>query len=101
MTPRLALTLRWDDLDRTAGEFRLRSGKTGARMMAVTPMAARVRASIPRQRILGCQLQRSNLATTESGHPLQARPCQARAGLLHERADRRRREDHADALQQQ
>ena len=27
------LTLRWDDIDRTAGEFRLRDGKTGARMV--------------------------------------------------------------------
>ena len=31
------LTLRWDDIDRTAGEFRLRDGKTGARMVPLTP----------------------------------------------------------------
>ena len=42
------LTLRWDDVDRTAGELRLRDGKTGARMVALTPVAARVLASIPR-----------------------------------------------------
>ena len=42
------LTLRWDDVDSTAGEFRLRDGKTGARKVALTPVAARVLASIPR-----------------------------------------------------
>ena len=31
------LTLRWDDVDRTAGEFRLRDGKTGARMVPSPP----------------------------------------------------------------
>ena len=43
------LTLRWDDVDRTAGEFRLRTGKTGARMVPITPAAERVIASIPRK----------------------------------------------------
>ena len=33
------LTLRWDDVDRTAGEFRLRDGKTGTRMVPLTPTA--------------------------------------------------------------
>ncbi len=42
------LTLRWDDVDRTAGELRLRDGKTGARKVALTPTAERVLASIPR-----------------------------------------------------
>ena len=42
------LTLRWDDVDRTAGEFRLREGKTGARKVALTPVAGRVLSSIPR-----------------------------------------------------
>ena len=42
------LTLRWDDVDRTTGEFRIRKGKTGARMVALTPTAVRVLASIPR-----------------------------------------------------
>ena len=42
------LTLRWDDVDRTAGEFRLRAGKTGARMVALTPTAERVLAGIVR-----------------------------------------------------
>ena len=40
------LTLRWDDVDRTAGEFRLRAGKTGARMVPLTPTAERVLAGI-------------------------------------------------------
>ena len=31
------LELRWDDVDRTAGELRLRDGKTGARMVPLTP----------------------------------------------------------------
>ena len=42
------LTLRWDDIDRTAGEFRLRDGKTGARMVPLTPTAETVLAGIVR-----------------------------------------------------
>ena len=42
------LTLRWDDIDRTAGEFRLRDGKTGARMVPLTPTAETVLAGIER-----------------------------------------------------
>ena len=42
------LTLRWDDVDRAAGEFRLRDGKTGGRMVPLTPTAAEVLARIPR-----------------------------------------------------
>ena len=42
------LTLRWDDVDRTAGEFRLRDGKTGARMVPLTPTAEAVLAGIER-----------------------------------------------------
>ena len=44
------LTLRWDDIDRTAGEFRLRDGKTGARMVPLTPTAETVLAGIVRAR---------------------------------------------------
>ena len=36
------LTLRWDDIDRKAGELRLRDAKTGARMVPLTPTASRV-----------------------------------------------------------
>ena len=42
------LTLRWDDIDRTACEFRLRDGKTGARMVPLTPTAETVLAGIAR-----------------------------------------------------
>ena len=42
------LTLRWDDVDRTAGEFRLRDGKTGTRMVPLTPTAETVLAGIRR-----------------------------------------------------
>ena len=42
------LTLRWDDVDRKAGEFRLRDAKTGARMVPLTPTAAAVMAQIVR-----------------------------------------------------
>ena len=42
------LTLRWDDVDRAAGEFRLRDGKTGARMVPLTPTAEAVLDGIPR-----------------------------------------------------
>ena len=36
------LTLKWSDVDRKAGEFRLRDAKTGARMVPLTPTAAQV-----------------------------------------------------------
>ena len=42
------LTLRWDDVDRKAGELRLRDAKTGARMVPLTPTAAAVMAQIVR-----------------------------------------------------
>ena len=42
------LTLRWDDVDHTAGELRLRDGKTGARMVPLTPTAAAVLEGIAR-----------------------------------------------------
>ena len=42
------LTLRWDDVDRTAGELRLRDAKTGTRMVPLTPTAVEVLAGIPR-----------------------------------------------------
>ena len=42
------LSLRWDDVDRGAGEFRLREGKAGARMVPLTPTAEAVLAAIPR-----------------------------------------------------
>ena len=42
------LTLRWDDVDRTAGELRLRDAKTGARMVPLTPTAAKVLGAITR-----------------------------------------------------
>ena len=44
------LTLRWSDVDRKAGEFRLRDAKTGARMVPLTPTASQVLASIVRVR---------------------------------------------------
>ncbi|MCY4546838.1 MAG: site-specific integrase [Defluviicoccus sp.] len=42
------LALRWDDIDRAAGELRLRDGKTGARMVPLTPTADAVLAAIAR-----------------------------------------------------
>ena len=42
------VTLRWDDVDRGAGELRLRDSKTGARMVPLTPTAAAVLARVPR-----------------------------------------------------
>ena len=42
------LTLRWDDVDRGAGELRLRDAKTGARMVPLTPTAEDVLAGITR-----------------------------------------------------
>lgn len=42
------LELRWDDVDRAAGELRLRDGKTGARMVPLTPAVLGVLESIPR-----------------------------------------------------
>ena len=42
------VTLRWDDIDRTAGEIRLRDTKTGARRIPLTPAVEWVLAGIPR-----------------------------------------------------
>ena len=43
-------TLRWSDLDRKAGEIRLRDAKTGARMVPLTPAALQVLSGIVRVR---------------------------------------------------
>ena len=42
------VTLKWDDVDRTAGELRLRDTKTGARRVPLTPAIEAVLANIPR-----------------------------------------------------
>ena len=42
------LTLRWDDVDRTTGEFRLRDGKRGPRMVPLTTPVLKVLAGIER-----------------------------------------------------
>ena len=42
------LTLRWDDIDRTAGELRLSDAKTGARRVQLTPAVKWVLDRIPR-----------------------------------------------------
>ena len=42
------VTLRWDDIDRTAGELLLRDSKTGPRVVPLSPGAARVLADLPR-----------------------------------------------------
>ena len=42
------LTLRWDDVDRTVGEFRLRDGKRGPRMVALTTPVLKVLDGIER-----------------------------------------------------
>ena len=42
------VTLRWDDIDRTAGELRLPDAKTGARRVPLTPVVEWVLAGIPR-----------------------------------------------------
>ena len=41
-------TLRWEDVDLEAGELRLRDGRTGARPVPLSPAAARVMCSLPR-----------------------------------------------------
>ncbi len=42
------VTLRWDDIDRTAGELRIQDAKTGARRAPLTPVVEAVLAGIPR-----------------------------------------------------
>ena len=42
------LTLRWDDVDRTAGELRLREAKSGPRLVPLTPPLLKVLDGIPR-----------------------------------------------------
>ena len=44
------LTLRWSDIDRKAGELRLRDSKTGARMVPLTPAGLQVLSGITRVR---------------------------------------------------
>ena len=44
------LTLRWSDIDRKAGELRLRDAKAGPRMVPLTPAALQVLAGIKRVR---------------------------------------------------
>ena len=41
------LSLRWDNVDRTAGELRIRDGKTGPRSVPLTPTVREVLAAIP------------------------------------------------------
>ena len=43
------LTLRWEDVDRTTRELRLRYSKTGPRMVPLTTVVEKVLACIPRQ----------------------------------------------------
>ncbi len=42
------LTLRWEDVDLSAGELRLRDAKTGPRSVALSPSARRVLEGLPR-----------------------------------------------------
>jgi len=42
------LGLKWDDIDRTSGELRLRDGKTGARMVPLSPAVADLLDAMPR-----------------------------------------------------
>ncbi len=43
------MTLKWDDIDRATGEIRLRDGKTGLRMVPLTPAMETVLSGIPRK----------------------------------------------------
>ena len=44
------LTLKWSDVDRKAGEIRLRDAKTGARMVPLTPAVSQILSGIARVR---------------------------------------------------
>lgn len=43
------VTLKWDDIDRSTGEMRLRDGKTGLRMVPLTPAIEVVLSGIPQE----------------------------------------------------
>ena len=43
------VTLKWDDIDRATGEIRLRDGKSGLRMVPLTPAVEAVLSGIPRK----------------------------------------------------
>ena len=43
------VTLRWEDVDLEAGELRLPDGKTGARLVPLSPTAAEVLSRLPRR----------------------------------------------------
>ena len=42
------VALRWEDVDLAAGELRLPDGKTGARLVPLSPAAAQVLSRLPR-----------------------------------------------------
>ena len=57
------LELKWDDVDRTAGELRIRQSKTGPRRVPLTPAVAGILDVLPRvpnlaSRVLGLSLRR-------------------------------------------
>ena len=75
------LNLRWDDVDRTAGELRLRDTKTGPRMVPMTAAALDVLDAIPRSPgipwVIPAQKGRGRLSSLYHYW----RPIRARAGL--------------------
>ncbi len=75
------LTLRWDDVDRKAGELRLPDTKTGGRAVPLAPSAVRLLTSLPRDEdnpwvIAG---RKPDWHLTDLQHPW--RRIRARAGL--------------------
>ena len=76
------LTLRWDDIDRTAGEFRLRDGKTGARMVPLTPTAETVLAGINVYRTTPGSSSARNPAPTSPPSPQTGTACAPTRALM-------------------
>ena len=75
------LKLRWDDVDRTAGDFRLRDAKAGPRMVPLTKPVLRVLDAIPREPeglwVIAGQMPGKNLTSLHHYW----RPVRERAGL--------------------
>ncbi len=76
-----SLTLRWDDVDRTAGELRLRDAKSGPRMVPLTGPLATVLDGIPRMPGNPWVIAGQRPGTGLSNLDPYWRPIRAKAGL--------------------
>ena len=75
------MALRWDDVDRTAGDLRLRDAKAGPRVVPLTAPVLRVLDAIPRSPDNPWVISGQRPGKSLSGLHHYWRPIRARAGL--------------------